>query len=147
MNDWRISVKVSLVIGYWGQENVFFYPSSFIFKIPNFWFSINFNMNIPLVCYEHLSKEPVIQWLSFVHVLQICFSFIFCRESHWGVLIPDPVYCFVRFPYPAYTTYGSNSFFFCNFPCPARLHFLFSRHTNLLSRVMLTHKSAIPRHA
>ena len=29
-----------------------------------------------------------------------------------GVLIPDPAYCFVRFPYPTCTLYLSNSHFF-----------------------------------
>ena len=34
------------------------------------------------------------------------------RGSHWGVPIPDTAYCFVRFPYPAYTMYVSSSHFF-----------------------------------
>ena len=37
--------------------------------------------------------------------------------------------------------------FFCNFPCPARLHFLFSWHNNLTFTCQAYKKSAIPHHA
>ena len=57
------------------------------------------------------------------------------RDLHGGPGVSlgcsDPGYCFVRFPYPTYTMYLSNSHFLCNFSCPAGLHFLFSGHNNL----------------
>ena len=41
----------------------------------NMFHPAKFCMYMPL-----LSQEPVIQWLSFVYVLQICFSFIFVHK-------------------------------------------------------------------
>ena len=60
----------------------------------------------------------------------------FSKGSHWGVPIPDPAYCFVRFPYPAYTMYVSNSHFFVISQVPPDL--ISSFHVTIIWRSGVT---------